>query len=179
VSTPSCNLSWVILADVYAAGGGGDARYRSHRCMRVFFIVSISRQIHEAASVDSLFHDFDLLACLFLHTTTDRALTTSTNRAFRIAVLFQINSPLVAWDRFTFVGNPTGCAGACEQLKQLREGPMTSAVQAFLSAGELLCLSFAAIALFYFAEKLRSGFLEKPAYRGGPEVTGGRSGRRN
>ena len=56
---------------------------------------------------------------------------------------------------------------------------MTNAVQAFLFAGEVLCLSFAVIVLLYFAEKLRSGFLEKPAYRGGPEVTDGRSGRRN
>jgi hypothetical protein len=39
---------------------------------------------------------------------------------------------------------------------------MTAAEQAFLSAGELLCLSFAAIALVYFADKLRSGFLGKP-----------------
>jgi hypothetical protein len=41
---------------------------------------------------------------------------------------------------------------------KLREGPMTTAAQAFLSAGELFCLSFAAIALVYFADKLRSGF---------------------
>ena len=39
---------------------------------------------------------------------------------------------------------------------------MTAAEQAFLSVGELLCLSFAAIALVYFADKLRSGFLGKP-----------------
>jgi hypothetical protein len=39
---------------------------------------------------------------------------------------------------------------------------MTNAALAFLSAGELLCLSFAAIALFYFADRLRSGFLGKP-----------------
>jgi hypothetical protein len=39
---------------------------------------------------------------------------------------------------------------------------MTSAAQAFLSAGELFCLSFAAIALFYFADRLRSDFLGKP-----------------
>lgn len=38
---------------------------------------------------------------------------------------------------------------------------MTTAGQAFLSAGELLCLSFAAIALLYFADRLRSGFLGK------------------
>ena len=31
---------------------------------------------------------------------------------------------------------------------------MTTAAQAFLFVGELLCLSFAAIALVYFAEKL-------------------------
>jgi hypothetical protein len=34
---------------------------------------------------------------------------------------------------------------------------MTTAVQALLSTGELFCLSFAAIALFYFADRLRSG----------------------
>ena len=39
---------------------------------------------------------------------------------------------------------------------------MTNAALAFLSVGELLCLSFAAIALFYFADKLRSDFLGKP-----------------
>ena len=39
---------------------------------------------------------------------------------------------------------------------------MTTAGQALLSAGELLCLSFAAIALLYFADGLRSGFLGKP-----------------
>jgi hypothetical protein len=35
---------------------------------------------------------------------------------------------------------------------------MTSAAQAFLSAGALFCLSFAVIALVYFADRLRSGF---------------------
>jgi hypothetical protein len=39
---------------------------------------------------------------------------------------------------------------------------MTNAALAFLYAGELLCLSFAAIALFYFADRLRSDFLGKP-----------------
>jgi hypothetical protein len=39
---------------------------------------------------------------------------------------------------------------------------MTNAAQAFLSAGELLCLSFAAIALFYYADRLRSDLLGKP-----------------
>ncbi len=36
---------------------------------------------------------------------------------------------------------------------------MTNAGQAFLFVGELLCLSFAAIAMFYFAERLRSDYL--------------------
>jgi len=39
---------------------------------------------------------------------------------------------------------------------------MTTAGQAFLFAGEVLCLSFAVIALVYFAERLRSDFLDKP-----------------
>jgi hypothetical protein len=42
-----------------------------------------------------------------------------------------------------------------------KEGPMTTAGQAFLFVGELLCLSFAAIAMFYFAERLRSDFLSR------------------
>jgi hypothetical protein len=36
---------------------------------------------------------------------------------------------------------------------------MTAAGQAFLFAGELLCLSFAAIPLVYFADRLRCGLL--------------------
>jgi len=39
---------------------------------------------------------------------------------------------------------------------------MTNAGQAFLFAGYLLCLSFAVIALVYFADRLRSDFLGKP-----------------
>jgi hypothetical protein len=48
---------------------------------------------------------------------------------------------------------------------------MTTAGQTFLSAGALFCLSFAAIALVYFADRLRPGFLEhdpekwKPVFR--------------
>jgi hypothetical protein len=38
---------------------------------------------------------------------------------------------------------------------------MTTAGQAFLIAGELFCLSFAAIAFFYYADRLRSEFLGK------------------
>jgi hypothetical protein len=38
---------------------------------------------------------------------------------------------------------------------------MTTAGQAFLFAAELFCLPFAAIALVYYAEKLRSDFLRK------------------
>ena len=37
---------------------------------------------------------------------------------------------------------------------------MTTAGQTFLSAGVLFCLSFAAVALVFFADKLRSGLLE-------------------
>jgi len=39
---------------------------------------------------------------------------------------------------------------------------MTTAGQAFLYTGELFCLSVAAIALVYFADRLRSDFLRKP-----------------
>ena len=42
---------------------------------------------------------------------------------------------------------------------------MTTAGQAFLSAGALFCLSLAAIALVYFADRLRSGFLEHDPFR--------------
>jgi len=64
-------------------------------------------------------------------------------------------------DRFAFAGNLTD-APVPERIKQIREGPMTTAGQAFLFAGEVLCLSFAVIALVYFAERLRSDFLDKP-----------------
>jgi hypothetical protein len=74
--------------------------------------------------------------------------------------LFQINSSLTARDRFALAGNPADAPVPVNNQK--REGPMTAAEQAFLSAGELLCLSFAAIALVYFADKLRSGLLGKP-----------------
>jgi hypothetical protein len=49
-----------------------------------------------------------------------------------------------------------------ERKKQIREGPMTAAGQAFLFAGEVFCLLFALIALIYFAERLRTDFLDKP-----------------
>jgi hypothetical protein len=64
-------------------------------------------------------------------------------------------------DRFAFAGNLTD-APVPERIKQIREGPMTTAGQAFLFAGYLFCLSFAVIALVYFAERLRSDFLDKP-----------------
>jgi hypothetical protein len=83
------------------------------------------------------------------------------SRTFRIAPLFQINSPLIAWDKIEFAGNLAN-APVPERTKQIREGPMTTAGQAFLFAGELFCLSFALIALIYFADKLRSDFLGKP-----------------
>jgi hypothetical protein len=38
---------------------------------------------------------------------------------------------------------------------------MANAMQAYLFTGELFCLSFAAIFLFWLAERLRSGFLAK------------------
>jgi hypothetical protein len=38
---------------------------------------------------------------------------------------------------------------------------MTPAAQAFLLTGELFCLSFAAIFVFWFADRLRSNFLGK------------------
>jgi hypothetical protein len=65
-----------------------------------------------------------------------------------------------AWDRFALAGNLTDTPEP--ENKQIREGPMTTAGQAFLSIGGLFCLSFAAIALVYFADRLRSGFLGKP-----------------
>ena len=64
-------------------------------------------------------------------------------------------------DRFAFAGNLTD-APVPERIKQIREGPMTTAGQAFLFAGEVFCLSFAVIALVYFAERLRTDFLDKP-----------------
>jgi hypothetical protein len=39
---------------------------------------------------------------------------------------------------------------------------MTTAAQAFLLIGALSCLSFAAIYVFWFADRLRSNFLGKP-----------------
>jgi hypothetical protein len=39
---------------------------------------------------------------------------------------------------------------------------MTTAAQAFLLIGGLFCLSFAAIYVLWFAERLRSNFLGKP-----------------
>jgi hypothetical protein len=83
------------------------------------------------------------------------------SRNFRIALLFQINSPLISWDRFAFAGNLTS-APVPERIMQIREGPMTTAGQAFLFVGYLFCLSFAVIALVYFADRLRSDFLGKP-----------------
>ena len=64
-------------------------------------------------------------------------------------------------DRFAFAGNLKD-APVPERIKQIREGPMTTAGQAFLFAGEVFCLSFAMIALIYFADRLRSDFLGKP-----------------
>jgi hypothetical protein len=77
-----------------------------------------------------------------------------------IALLFQINSPPIPRDKLA--GNLTGAPVPEDKTRKTREGPMTTAGQALLSAGELLCLSFAAIALLYFADRLRSGFLGKP-----------------
>ncbi len=39
---------------------------------------------------------------------------------------------------------------------------MTTAAQAFLFTGGTLCLSFAAIYVFWFTDRLRSNFLGKP-----------------
>jgi hypothetical protein len=39
---------------------------------------------------------------------------------------------------------------------------MTSAAQAFLFTGGLFCLSFAAIFVIWFADRLRSNFTGKP-----------------
>src|SRR5260370_449302 len=53
------------------------------------------------------------------------------------------------------------CAGTSEQIKQIKEGPMTTAGQAFLFVVEVFCLTFATITLVYFADRLRSDFLKK------------------
>jgi hypothetical protein len=67
---------------------------------------------------------------------------------FRIAVLFQINSLAV---RQSYKG----------KQDQMREAPMTTAAtQALLFAGEFICLLFAAIAMMYFADRLRSDVLK-------------------
>lgn len=47
-----------------------------------------------------------------------------------------------------------------ERVKQMREVPMTAAGQAFLFAGVLLVLPLAVIPLIYFADRLRSDFLQ-------------------
>jgi hypothetical protein len=39
---------------------------------------------------------------------------------------------------------------------------MTTAAQAFLLIGGLFCLTFAAIYVFWLADRLRSNFLAKP-----------------
>jgi hypothetical protein len=67
---------------------------------------------------------------------------------FRIAVLFQIKSR---------VTRPSYKGGLSRE--QMREGPMTTAGQAFLFAGEFICLLFATIAMIYFADRLRSDVL--------------------
>jgi hypothetical protein len=64
--------------------------------------------------------------------------------------------------QFWLPGNLTSAPVTENEAKQMREAPMTSAGQTFLLAGDLFCLSFAAIALVYFADRLRSGFLGKP-----------------
>jgi len=49
-----------------------------------------------------------------------------------------------------------------ERIKQSREGCMTVAGQAFLLTGELFLLSFAAIFVIWFADRLRRDFIGKP-----------------
>jgi hypothetical protein len=49
-----------------------------------------------------------------------------------------------------------------ERIKQSREGRMTVAGQAFLFTGELFLLSFAAIFVIWFADRLRRNFIGKP-----------------
>jgi len=49
-----------------------------------------------------------------------------------------------------------------ERIKQSREGRMTVAGQAFLFTGELFLLSFAAIFVVWFADRLRRNFIGKP-----------------
>jgi hypothetical protein len=58
------------------------------------------------------------------------------------------------------VGNGAeGCGSAIPS--NAREKAMTPAAQAFLLTGELFCLSFAAIFVVWFADRLRSNFLGK------------------
>ena len=47
-------------------------------------------------------------------------------------------------------------------LIRFKEGAVTTAAQAFLLIGGTLCFSFAAIYVFWFADRLRSNFLGKP-----------------
>lgn len=77
--------------------------------------------------------------------------------ASTIALLFQINSSLITRDRFALADHLADVPVPENKIKK-KEGPMTTAGQALLSAGELFCLSFAAIPLVYFADRLRSGF---------------------
>jgi hypothetical protein len=49
-----------------------------------------------------------------------------------------------------------------ERIKQSREGRMTVAGQAFLLTGELFLLSFAAIFVIWFADRLRRDFIGNP-----------------
>jgi len=79
-------------------------------------------------------------------------------RIFRIALLRQINAFPVARHRPPLAGDLADAPVPENKTKKSREGPMTTAAQALLSAGELFCLSFAVIALLYFADRLRSGF---------------------
>jgi hypothetical protein len=53
-------------------------------------------------------------------------------------------------------------AGINLRIKQTTEGSMTPEMHAFIFTGEVFCLSFVAIVLVWFADRLRSGFLGRP-----------------
>lgn len=134
---PSFNLSWAPFL-TYMLPAAAMAAV-SHRRVGVRLMVSLSRQTHEAATVGSLLHYFDLRALsLIAHNDGSRfddgpvqtsgTLTKSRSRnardtenvcssgsesdgrmvdarTFRIALLSQINSSLVARNRFASIGN--------------------------------------------------------------------------
>jgi len=63
------------------------------------------------------------------------------------------------------IRTPTGINPGTTKIgisNRLEEAIMTNAGQAFLLSAEVFCLSFFAIFLFWFAERLRGGSARKP-----------------